>query len=135
MKHRVNPDTSAHMLARARQLRKDSSRPERILWNIVRNRTLDGLKFRRQQPIGPYVADFFCEAARLVVELDGISHDDQEDYDVARDRYMRSLGLDVLRIQINDLLKDRSGVAEAILRLAQSRLPSPRPSPRGRGGD
>lgn len=123
------------MLARARQLRKDSSRPERILWNIVRNRTLDGLKFRRQQPIGPYVADFFCEAARLVVELDGISHDDQEDYDVARDRYMRSLGLDVLRIQINDLLKDRSGVAEAILRLAQSRLPSPRPSPRGRGGD
>lgn len=87
MDHRIEPNASEHMIKRARALRKELSRPERILWNMVRNRALDELKFRRQQPIGPYVADYYCEEAKLVVELDGISHDEQEEYDQARDAY------------------------------------------------
>src|SRR5215210_3496901 len=110
------------MLNRARELRKNSSRPERLLWNMIRNRALNGLKFRRQQPIGPYVADFYCEAARLVVELDGISHDQQEEYDRLRDQYMQQKDLMVVRIQIDELLKNKEVVANELAIIAQSRI-------------
>ena len=69
MGHRIQRHTSKEQSERARQLRQDATIPERILWNRLRNGQLGGLKFRRQQPIGPYVADFFCESARLVVAM------------------------------------------------------------------
>ena len=143
MSHRIEPKASKHMIERARALRKDAPIPERILWGMLRGRQLGGLKFRRQQPLGPYVADFFCEAARLVVELDGQSHFGQEAKDEARDQYMRKRGLEVLRVLNDELLRNLEGVGQTILRVAEARLgalspsstaPSPQPSPRWRGG-
>jgi very-short-patch-repair endonuclease len=124
------------MQARSRQLRREAPVPERILWSLLRNRNLGGFKFRRQQPIGPYVADFFCENARLVVELDGRSHDNQESYDLQRDAYLRGRGIELIRIQNDDLLSNRIAVAEMILAMAEqtAKEPSPQPSPTGRGG-
>ena len=118
MAHRLQHHTSKAMTERARQLRQDATIPERILWNRLRNRQLGGLKFRRQQPIGLYVADFVCESARLVVELDGRSHDDRERADARRDAYMRGLGLVVLRVPNDELLHNCEGVLETILREA-----------------
>ena len=81
---RKTPRATEHMVARSRQLRRESSFPERLLWSRLRNGRCAGLKFRRQQPLGPYVADFFCPSARVAVELDGRSHDGREDEDNQR---------------------------------------------------
>lgn len=142
MSHRVEPKASKHMIERARALRKEAPIPERVLWGMLRGRRLGGLKFRRQQPLGPYVADFFCEQARLVVELDGQSHFGREAEDAARDQYMRTRGLEVLRVPNDELLQNRDGVGETILQAAEARVdalgavpekPSPGPS-HGEGG-
>jgi len=82
--HREEPKAPQHMTKFARHLRKEAPVPERILWGLVRHRQLGGFKFRRQQPLGPYLADFFCEEANLVVELDGESHTDRSTHDEAR---------------------------------------------------
>ena len=66
-----------HMRARRGQLRRDGTIPERLLWGLLRDRRLQGVKFRRQHPIGPYIVDFYCASCGLVVELDGRSHDDR----------------------------------------------------------
>lgn len=132
--HRIEPHTSEHMKSRARGLRHEAPVPERILWSLLRNRRLGGLKFRRQQAVGPFVADYFCEEAQLVVELDGLSHRGLEDSDHARDAYFRSRGLEVVRVSNDELLKTREEVAGIILEAAAKRKPSPQPSPKGRGG-
>ncbi len=129
MSHRIEPKASKRMTERARELRKDAPVPERLLWGMLRGRRLGGLKFRRQQALGPYVADFFCESARLVVELDGQSHIGQEAKDEARDQYMRERGLNVLRVTNDEFLRNREGVAETILRVAEERLDAHDPSP------
>lgn len=74
--------------SRASKLRKTMSPPERILWAKLRSGQLDGLRFRRQHPLGPFIADFYCHAATLVVEIDGFCHDDRLDADADRDRWM-----------------------------------------------
>ena len=93
---------------------------------MLRNRRLNGLKFRRQVAIGHYVVDFFCTEVSLVVELDGESHAGQGEYDATRTRFLESQGLTVLRITNHDLIKDQEAAARAIIRAAQ---PSPQPSP------
>lgn len=103
---------------RARRLRREATLPERLLWGILRNGQLGGLKFRRQHPIGPYIADYYCHAAKLIVELDGDSHDATGEYDLRRDDYMRRQGLRVLRILNDDVLKEIEAVAVAILAAA-----------------
>jgi very-short-patch-repair endonuclease len=125
--------------------------PERILWWMLRDRRLGGLKFRRQVPVGPYVVDFLCDTAGLVLELDGMSHVGTGAKDDRRTAYIESRGLHVLRVTNDDLLHHDLAVAEAILqaaaagasvcggkadqfREAQRTRPSPRPSPKGRGG-
>ncbi len=138
MPHRIEPYTSEHMKTRARKLRHADSVPERILWGMLRARRLSGFKFRRQQPIGPFVVDFFCEEAELVVELDGESHVGQGEMDAQPSALLRRRGLRVMRITNDDLLKHRDEVGQAILRAAQqpehrSAL-TPNPSPKGRGG-
>ena len=115
MQHRAEPQSSKRLTDFSRDLRRKETPPERMLWSLLRDRRLGGIKFRRQQPIGPYVADFFCEAASLVLELDGHSHDDTHDKDRRRDEFMQSRGLTVLRICNSDLLKDPSAVADMIL--------------------
>src|SRR5271167_1014771 len=83
----------------ARRLRRNATIPERILWNRLRGGGLAGLKFRRQQPIGPYIVDFFCHEAGLVVEVDGRSHDERGNEDARREAFLREQQqLQVLRV-------------------------------------
>jgi very-short-patch-repair endonuclease len=100
----------------ARSLRKSSSDAERRFWYHVRGRRLVGYKFRRQQPIGPYVVDFCCESAGLIVELDGGQHAEQRLYDELRERYLREQGYEVLRFWDNDVLTNTDGVLSAVLK-------------------
>ena len=110
--------------ARARQLRKDSTRAESILWKHLRNRQLEGHKFRRQVPLGQYILDFVCFERRLIVEIDGGHHQGQAAYDDERTKWLESQGFRVLRFWNNDVLGHPDGVAQAILEALG--VPSPR---------
>jgi very-short-patch-repair endonuclease len=100
-------------LSKAKELRRDLTDAERKLWSVIRNRQLDGAKFRRQQPIGPFVADFVCQERHLIVEADGGQHDDNAK-DARRTAFLESKGYRVLRFWNNDILTNLNGVAEAI---------------------
>ncbi len=93
------------------------------MWRLLRNRNLANYKFRRQQPIGPFVVDFYCHTARLVVELDGGHHADQVDRDRRRTQWMENRGYVVLRFWDNDVLRD----SQAVLEVIASHLESPSP--------
>ena len=112
----------------ARSLRRKQSRAERVLWLALRNRGI-GAKFRRQHPIAPYTADTACVEARLIVELDGLSHDvdDQVEHDAARTRFLRAAGWRVLRVRDGDVLADLPRVLDQIKQALQE------PSPPERG--
>lgn len=116
---------------RARKLRKDQTDFERLLWQLLRNKGCGGIKFRRQQPIGQYIVDFVSYECMLVVELDGGQHnaEDAAAYDSVRTTYLEALGYRVLRFWNNEVAGNIDGVFEAI----QSAVPSPQPSPPGRG--
>jgi len=125
-------------IERARKLRSDSPIPERILWGLLRSGRLGGLKFRRQHPIGPFFADFYCHDARIVVELDGMSHDGRGAADRRREAFLKRQGLEVVRVGNDDVLHDIETVAIAILRGAGLSLdcangPHPGPLPEGEG--
>ncbi|WP_428969148.1 endonuclease domain-containing protein [Sphingomonas sp. Xoc002] len=98
------------------------SAPEITLWQILRNRP-GGLKFRRQHPAGPYIADFYCHEARLVIEIDGEAHNrgDRPLRDIARDRWLAERGLKTLRIAATDIHNNIDGVTGLILATAASR--------------
>jgi very-short-patch-repair endonuclease len=99
---------------RARQLRRNSTDAEGRLWNALRSRQLANYKFRRQRPIGPFIADFVCIAHKLVIELDGSQHLDST-YDAGRTKWLEEHGWRVLRFWNNDVLLNTEGVAHAIL--------------------
>jgi very-short-patch-repair endonuclease len=99
----------------ARKLRRSSTDAETHLWYRLRARRLAGYKFRRQLPIGRHIADFACEEARLVVELDGSQHSDSET-DALRTQALEAAGYQVLRFWNNDVLQNTDGVLEEILR-------------------
>lgn len=98
---------------RARELRNAATPAERILWRYLCRSQL-GAKFSRQMPVGPYFADFLCRELKLVVELDGISHDRSQPGDAARDRWMHRQGYRVLRFTNEEVLANPEGVAKAI---------------------
>jgi very-short-patch-repair endonuclease len=136
IKDRAKP-TSEELILRARQLRRRQTEAEKLLWSHLRARRLGGYKFRRQHPVGPYIVDFYCEAARLVVEVDGGGHNEprQRVYDQRRTMSLEELGLRVMRFWNNEVLVHTEAVLEAILS-ALDNVPSPglRPtSPVGRG--
>jgi very-short-patch-repair endonuclease len=123
---------------RARQLRRDMNKPERLLWSILRDGQMDGYRFRRQHPIGDFIVDFFCPAARLAVEVDGDTHAEQEEYDRRRTRWLATQkGVRVLRVSNLDVLANLEGVYDLILeQLRAGPLPDPPRSQRcSRGGD
>jgi very-short-patch-repair endonuclease len=121
--------------ARARELRRNLTDAERIVWYGVRAHRLSGISFRRQAPIGPYIVDFVSHAAKLVVEIDGGQHfeDEHEKRDARRDRFLESKGYRVLRFSNLDVMSNRNGVLERIAEAAQAVAPSP-PSPASGGG-
>jgi very-short-patch-repair endonuclease len=100
----------------AKRQRRNMSPPETRLWALLR-RSPGGVGFRRQHPIGPYVADFYCPAAKLVIEIDGLIHDYTVKHDQARDEYMRNLGLAIVRIPAKEVMADALSVADGLVRL------------------
>ena len=115
---------------RARGLRLGMTDAEQALWYRLRNRQLDGCKFRRQHEVDRYVVDFACTERMLVVEIDGGQHLEQQDYDDARTRHLQPKGYRVLRFWNNDVLTNIESVLEAVISALASPGPSPQPSPR-----
>lgn len=105
---------------RAKALRRDLTPPELILWSRLKRRMPDAPIFRRQHPLGPYILDFFCPAARLAVEVDGASHsgDVQTAHDQRRDAWLRNRGVTVYRVAASSVFRDAVEVADGARRLA-----------------
>jgi very-short-patch-repair endonuclease len=111
----------------ARNLRRDQTEAEKLLWSRLRSRQLEDAKFVRQFPIGPYIADFACRSLMLVIELDGGQHADNPK-DIERTRLIESFGYRALRFWNNEVLSNPEGVLEMIaqeIRLARNQKPSP----------
>jgi len=103
-------------LQRVKDLRREMTPSERKLWARLRAGRLEGIHFRRQQVIEPYIVDFYCHQAALVIEVDGSVHQDQQEYDCQRDHDLQLLGLRVIRFSNTDVNKNLEGVLEEILR-------------------
>ncbi|KAB2930085.1 MAG: N-6 DNA methylase [Leptonema illini] len=118
------------LVERARELRKKQTPAEQVMWEMVRDRRFMGLKFRRQHQIGDYIADFYCDEKKLIIELDGPIHNSEKrrSVDQKRDRYLASLGLTVIRITNEQLL---TATASALAVIEEHLVPSP--SGRGAG--
>jgi very-short-patch-repair endonuclease len=97
----------------ARSLRLNMSLPERMLWQALRKKQ-SGLRFRRQHPAGPYVLDFYCDAAKLCVEVDGGQHNFSVGRDAARDRWLERQGVRTMRVAARDVFENLEGVIEQI---------------------
>jgi very-short-patch-repair endonuclease len=108
---------------RAKDMRHDPVSMEEFFWSHLRNRQLGGFKFRRQVPIGPYIADFVCAERMFIVELDGPFHATQKVYDAKRDRYLEDLGYRVWRFSNSQAADDWVTVLQSILQ--ELRSPSP----------
>ncbi|NDK38391.1 endonuclease domain-containing protein [Pseudoxanthomonas gei] len=128
---RIKPPLPTTTLQSSRRLRKEMTDSERKLWQHLRGGLLDGLKFRRQHPIPPYIADFCCIEKKLIVELDGSQHTKARD--ALRTRVLQSQGWQIVRFWGHDVLLATEAVAEAIWEMAGKPYPHPNPSPDGRG--
>ncbi|MBP6378947.1 MAG: DUF559 domain-containing protein [Sphingorhabdus sp.] len=115
--------------ARAQELRRNASDAERLLWQQLSGRKLDGFKFSRQIPVGRYICDFVCRLEKLVIELDGRQHDSQIEYDEFRTRQLELQGYRVLRFSNVDIFQNLEGVLMQI----RAALPTPNPSRKREG--
>jgi very-short-patch-repair endonuclease len=106
------------MIKRSRDLRKDAPIPEHILWSTLRNRRLGGLKFRRQQGIGPSIVDYICFEKRLIVELDGMSHVGRAEADERRQDRLERDGFTVFRVTNDGVLLHHEATLTGIARAA-----------------
>ena len=108
---------------RARSLRKNDTEAERRLWEELRGSRLNGIKFVRQLPIGPYFADFACRSAKLIVEVDGVTHGDAHEvaHDEKRTLFLSEQGWVVHRVWNHDVFKERNAVCDGILMALNAR--------------
>lgn len=128
-KSRITNDDGT--VERARRLRRDATPAEKELWFALRRGGLNGYKFRRQQRLGPFIADFACQSARLVIEVDGDSHAAQIDYDARRTEFLAREGYRVLRFTNREVMNNLDGVCRVIeAALADSPSPSHAAAPR-----
>ncbi|MFM7448903.1 MAG: endonuclease domain-containing protein, partial [Leptolyngbyaceae cyanobacterium] len=129
----ISPAVKKKMTEVARQFRKEPTASENILWQALRKRQLEGRRFRRQQPIGAFVVDFFCGSERLIVEVDGGIHQSQQEADQQRQELLESLGMRFVRVP-SKLVETR--LDEALALVQQGFSPHPlTPSPKeGEGG-
>jgi very-short-patch-repair endonuclease len=111
----IGQKVDASKIQRAKELRREMTPAESLLWQRVRARRLNGFHFRRQQVIDGFIVDFYCHAAGLVVEIDGGIHDRQVDYDTQRDRILAARGLRVLRFENRECVENLEGVLGRIL--------------------
>ena len=114
----------------AKKLRNNSTEAEKRLWKYLQQKQLDGLKFRRQQPIGPYIVDFVNLEKKVIVEIDGGQHAEDSLKDAIRDRWLQRQDFDILRFWNNEVLENTEGVLEVIRRKC---FPLPSPLPPGEG--
>ena len=98
----------------ARELRKKQTDAEKLLWHHLRNRQIQGLKFRRQLPIGNYIVDFVCLSLKLIIEVDGSQHMSNIDYDNTRIQYLENHGFQVVRFWNNDVLEQHCVVLDSL---------------------
>lgn len=115
-----------NLLPLAKRMRHEPTEAERRLWSVLRASRMNGAKFRRQEQIGDYIADFVCFKARLIVEADGAQHAESAS-DRKRDEWLMSQGFRILRFWNNDILSNLDGVAETIRAKLESPLPNPSP--------
>src|SRR5262245_37396665 len=134
----VKKEPSTGVRNRARTLRRQMTEAERRLWQILRLRQTDGRRFRRQVPIGPFIADFVCHEARLIVEIDGGQHDPSSEAEASRTRFLEGEGYRVLRFWNNEVLEKAEGVRSAIAKSLHPVTPNVTPTPslplEGEGG-
>jgi len=109
--------TQSELIKYCRKLRVNATNAEHLLWQVLCDRQLAGLKFRRQHPCADFIVDFYCHEKRLVIELDGGGHlePNQESYDMDRTKKLEELELKVLRFWNNEVLQNLEGVVEEIL--------------------
>ena len=105
-RHRI----PANKTAQARSLRTEAPFPERLLWSRLRAGRLSGFRFRRQHVVGPFIVEFYCASAKLVIELDGRSHEDRGRYDTRRTRYLESQGMRVVRFGNDEVIRNMDDV-------------------------
>ena len=129
---KTDEGVSKNQRGRARAMRRAPTDAETRLWRLLRDRRSSGLKFRRQVPVGPYIVDFLCVEARLIVEADGSRHA-QNPHDEARDAYLAEQGWRVLRFWNFDIVRSRGSVLDTILAHANSRSAA-NPHPAGFAG-
>ncbi len=123
-------------VAIARKLRRTMSYPEVLLWQRLRGNAL-GYHFRKQHPVGPYVADFCCLSVRLIVEVDGAVHDDgvRVAYDARREAFIKQNGFRVLRVVATDVQRNIGAVVAAVVAFAEAPLHRPSDGPPPRSGE
>jgi very-short-patch-repair endonuclease len=116
---------------RARELRRNATNAERKLWTLLRGKRFGGWRFRRQHPVGPYFADFFCAAAKLIIELDGGQHGeaDKIEHDDARTLWLQSRGYKVRRFWNSDVMTEQEAVLDAIWNALREARPPHLPAP------
>ncbi|WP_449545110.1 endonuclease domain-containing protein [Lelliottia amnigena] len=112
-------------MEKSKQLRIEMTPEESRLWYLLRDRRFFGYKFRRQMPIGPYIVDFACFKASLIVELDGGQHQDDVEYDQRRSAFLNDNGWKVIRFWNNEFRSNEEGVLMVILEHLQCLMPSP----------
>ena len=128
----MKPRNSLHSFAR--ELRNNTTDAERLLWRYLKNSQIEGVKFRRQQPIEAYIVDFVSFDKKIVIELDGGQHSENEEYDGQRDACLRANGFVVLRFWNNEIIENIEGVLEVIREQCLSVTPPPPdPLPQGEG--
>ena len=122
---------SRHALTAARTLRRNRTDAEGLLWHYLRNKQLDGYRFRRQQPIGPYIVDFACLSRKVLIELDGGQHAEQTSRDEKRDAFLRARGYRVLRFWNTEVFENCFGVLERVYEAVAGDTPPQSPAPEG----
>jgi very-short-patch-repair endonuclease len=133
-KARMASATPRTLLKNAKNLRSHQTDAEQRLWYHLRAHRFLGLKFKRQKPIGPYIADFICESHRLAIEVDGGQHNEHEAYDKRRTAYLQGKGYRVLRFWNTDVLKNADAVLGAIRLAVGEAALSPTPLPQAGEG-
>ncbi len=126
----AGPRSSANVKGAARQMRKDPTRSESLLWSALRNRRLASRKFRRQHPVGRFVLDFYCHEERLAVEVDGQVHETQRGADRERQQILESMGIRFLRLPAALIESD---LPAALTAIEEALSPGPSPAQRERG--
>ena len=113
-KNYMNLPYNSNLKERAKKLRQAGNLSEVLFWNQVKNKQFKGFDFDRQKIVGNYIVDFYCSNCNVVIEIDGSSHDNKQEYDKARDSFLQSLGLTVIHIPVIDVMKNMGGVMEML---------------------